>query len=217
LESGSKCSCTRVYTALFRRFPSCLASTGDFFNSLLRRPGRPIPTSDCGTYLQNGSEFRVYGSSRRWGSYSRDPRKWISRECRSREVPGRDSPDRIWNASITISSAMERPAPVPERVRGFFLDGWVVRDRRCLPGLACISHHPSTAAADLLAVTGRAPSGRLDVVSATRAPSCGPRAPSQRHLDALATHGGEIRRLEDSPPADIIPAENHAPWKGFRE
>jgi hypothetical protein len=24
-----------MYTALFRRFPPCLASTGDFFNSLL--------------------------------------------------------------------------------------------------------------------------------------------------------------------------------------
>ncbi|OOG27657.1 hypothetical protein B1C78_03120 [Thioalkalivibrio denitrificans] len=92
--------------------------------------------------------------------------------------------------------------------------------------LARISHHPSTAAADLLAVTGRLlrcavpaplavqgvrparplgglrrstgpsvpprPSSRLDVVSATPAPSSGPRAPSQRHLDALATNGGEI-------------------------
>jgi hypothetical protein len=29
-------SCTRMYTALFRRFPPCLASTGDFFNSLLK-------------------------------------------------------------------------------------------------------------------------------------------------------------------------------------
>ncbi|WP_018955097.1 thioredoxin domain-containing protein [Thioalkalivibrio sulfidiphilus] len=58
--------------------------------------------------------------------------------------------------------------------------------------LARISHHPSTAAADLLAVTGRAHFSRLDVVSATPAPSSAPRAPSQRHLDALATNGGEI-------------------------
>ncbi|WP_018233729.1 CBU_0592 family membrane protein [Thioalkalivibrio thiocyanodenitrificans] len=92
--------------------------------------------------------------------------------------------------------------------------------------LARISHHPSTAAADMLAVTRRLlrcavpaplavqgvrparplgglrrstgpsvpprPSRRLDVVSATLAPSSGPRAPSQRHLDALATNGGEI-------------------------
>ncbi|WP_026290024.1 class I SAM-dependent methyltransferase, partial [Thioalkalivibrio sulfidiphilus] len=56
---------------------------------------------------------------------------------------------------------------------------------------ARISHHRSTAAADLLAVTGRAHFSRLDVVSATPAPSCAPRAPSQRHLDALATNGGE--------------------------
>jgi CRP-like cAMP-binding protein len=35
LEMGSKCSCTRQYTALFRPFPPCLASTRNFFNSLL--------------------------------------------------------------------------------------------------------------------------------------------------------------------------------------
>jgi hypothetical protein len=32
---GSKCSSTRQYTALFRPFPPCLASTRNFFNSLL--------------------------------------------------------------------------------------------------------------------------------------------------------------------------------------
>jgi arsenate reductase (thioredoxin) len=88
----------------------------------------------------------------------------------------------------------------------------------CPADLARPSHHPSTAATDPLAVTGRlaqrrsgdpAATGRgpMDtafgpgsgllhpalnrVVSATPAPSSGPRAPSQRRLDALATNGGE--------------------------
>ena len=43
------------------------------------------------------------------------------------------------------------------------------------------------AAANLLAVTKRTPSSRFDVVSATPSASFGPRALSQRHLDALAT------------------------------
>ncbi|WP_018953261.1 adenosylcobalamin-dependent ribonucleoside-diphosphate reductase [Thioalkalivibrio sulfidiphilus] len=72
--------------------------------------------------------------------------------------------------------------------------------------LARISHHPSTAAADLLAVTGRAHFSRLDVVSATPAPSSVPRAPSQRHLDALATNGGEICGLgRDGATRDTVP------------
>ncbi|WP_245795456.1 aminopeptidase N [Thioalkalivibrio denitrificans] len=79
----------------------------------------------------------------------------------------------------------------PERTR--------VRSRL---SLARISHHPSTAAADLRAVTGRAPSSRLDVVSATPAPSSGPRAPSQRHLDALVTNGGEICGLDRRAGSD---------------
>ncbi len=54
-------------------------------------------------------------------------------------------------------------------------------------GLARISHHPFTADVDLLAVTGRTPSSRFDVASATPSPSSGPCAPSQRHLNALAT------------------------------
>ena len=58
--------------------------------------------------------------------------------------------------------------------------------------LARISHRPSTTHADLLAVTGRTPCSRLDVVSATPSPSSGPCPPTQRHLCALATNGGEL-------------------------
>ena len=58
--------------------------------------------------------------------------------------------------------------------------------------LARVSHRPTTTPADLLAVTGRTPSGRLNVVSATPSPSSGPCPPSQRHLDALATNSSEI-------------------------
>ena len=57
--------------------------------------------------------------------------------------------------------------------------------------LARISHRPSTTHADLLAVSGRTPCSRRDVVSATPSPSSGPCPPSQRHLGALATNGGE--------------------------
>jgi HAD superfamily hydrolase (TIGR01509 family) len=82
-----------------------------------------------------------------------------------------------------------------ERIR-FYLDKFNTGFRRPA-GSARISHYLSTAAADPLAVTGRAPSGRLDVVSATPAPSSGPRAPSQRRLDALATNGSENSGLGD--------------------
>ena len=43
--------------------------------------------------------------------------------------------------------------------------------------------------ADLLAVTGRTPCSRLDVVSGYAFAVV---PPSQRHLDALATNGGEL-------------------------
>lgn len=56
---------------------------------------------------------------------------------------------------------------------------------------ARIAHHPSTADVDQLAVTGRAPSSHLDVVSAASAASSSPRARSQQRLDALATNGAE--------------------------
>ena len=46
------------------------------------------------------------------------------------------------------------------------------RPQRSLP--ARISHRPSTTHADLLAVSGRTPFSRLDVVSATPSPSSGP-------------------------------------------
>jgi ATP-dependent helicase/nuclease subunit A len=87
-----------------------------------------------------------------------------------------------------------------------------------LEALARISHHPSTAAADPLAVTGRAPSSRLDVVSATPAPSSGPRAPSQRRLDALATNSGEICGLApDLPGSSPLrrAAEKLSRWRAW--
>ena len=64
--------------------------------------------------------------------------------------------------------------------------------------LARISHHPTAANADPLAVTGRTPCRRLDVVSTTPATPSGPCPPSQRHLDALASRGGEKCGLKES-------------------
>jgi len=61
---------------------------------------------------------------------------------------------------------------------------------------ARISHHRSTADADPLAVEGRTRSSRLDVVSATPAPSSLPCTSPQRRLDALATSGAEKCGLE---------------------
>ena len=57
------------------------------------------------------------------------------------------------------------------------------------------SHRPSAAAADPLALTGRTPSRRFDVVTTTPAASFSPCAPSPRRLDALATNAGEKRGL----------------------
>ncbi len=88
-------------------------------------------------------------------------------------------------------------------------------------GLARISHRPSTTHADLLAVSGRTPCSRLDVVSATPSPSSDPCPPSQRHLDALATNGGErcglagYRRPSPGAYAYLIPAsrESDTHWR----
>ena len=57
--------------------------------------------------------------------------------------------------------------------------------------LTRISHQPSVADADPLAVAGRAPARRFDVVTATPAPSLGPCDPLQRRLEALTTNAGE--------------------------
>ena len=61
--------------------------------------------------------------------------------------------------------------------------------------LACISHTPSAAAADMLVVARAAPSRRLDLVSATPAPSLSPPHAPRRHLGHLATNGHEKCRL----------------------
>ena len=59
-----------------------------------------------------------------------------------------------------------------------------------IPERARISHQSSAADADKLAVMGRAPCSRFDVVSTTSAPTSSPRSPPQRHLDTLATNAG---------------------------
>lgn len=57
--------------------------------------------------------------------------------------------------------------------------------------IARTPHHPPTADVEPLAVEGRTPSNRLDVVTTTPAPSSGPCTPPQRRLNALATKSGE--------------------------
>ncbi|WP_313917884.1 ATP-dependent RNA helicase HrpA, partial [Tahibacter sp.] len=76
--------------------------------------------------------------------------------------------------------------------------------------LARLSHPPSTAAADTLALTRTAPSCRLDVVSATPSPSLSPRRASGRRLDGLATNGREKGGLAGghlTPPPSAADAE----------
>ncbi len=61
--------------------------------------------------------------------------------------------------------------------------------------LARISHQLPAVAADALALRGRAPSGRFDILSSMPASSSGPRDRAGRRLDALATKVGEISGL----------------------
>jgi mono/diheme cytochrome c family protein len=58
-------------------------------------------------------------------------------------------------------------------------------------GLARLSQTSSTAAADPLAVAGRTPAQRLEVVSATPSPSFSPCGPPRRRFVALVTNGFE--------------------------
>ncbi len=82
-----------------------------------------------------------------------------------------------------------------------FLRGYIER----LDEVAPFPRHPSTADAEPLAVTGRTPSSRFDVESATPSPSSSPCAPPQRRFDALATNGGEERELYLEPGSfDVI-------------
>ncbi|GAB6041887.1 class I SAM-dependent methyltransferase [Endothiovibrio diazotrophicus] len=71
---------------------------------------------------------------------------------------------------------------------------------------ARISHQLPTADADPPAVTGRAPSGLLNMGSAMPSSPSSPRAPSQRGLDALATEVGEKCGLGDDSEAVAAPA-----------
>jgi len=87
-------------------------------------------------------------------------------------------------------------APIELEFGGLKLTGKIDRiDELEGGGGAWSSRQPSTAAADSLADSERAPSSRLDVVQATPAPSSSPRAPTQRRLDDLATKPGENSRL----------------------
>jgi Ca-activated chloride channel homolog len=75
-----------------------------------------------------------------------------------------------------------RYIPGKQRIEGFAGTGWALTRN---------SHPSSTADADLLTVTERTPSRRLDVVSTTPSPSSSPCALLQRHLDTLATNRDE--------------------------
>ena len=69
--------------------------------------------------------------------------------------------------------------------------------------LARKNHRFPAADANLLAVAGRTPSRRFDVVSATPAASFSPCGPLPRHLDALATKIGDFSGLADRHLVEI--------------
>ncbi len=61
--------------------------------------------------------------------------------------------------------------------------------------LARMSHQLPAADADALALRGRAPSSRFDILSSMPASASSPRSRAGRRLDALATKVGEISGL----------------------
>ena len=72
------------------------------------------------------------------------------------------------------------------------------------PHVARMSHQPSAAVADPLAVAGRTPSRRFDVVTTTPTASFSPCDPPHRRLDDLATNAGEKCGLAPLAPAAPI-------------
>ena len=81
---------------------------------------------------------------------------------------------------------------------------------------ARMSHQLSAAAADPLAVAGRTPSRRFDVVTTTPAASFSPCDPPHRRLDALATNAGETCGLKVRSWL-LLEAARRAPGRsGFR-
>ena len=106
-------------------------------------------------------------------------------------------PDPVDEAAGVASSFGQRQADalgmVAECALAGKLDSGTAGDRYQVP--ARISHQPSAAAVDPLAVAGRTPSRRFDVVTTTPAASFSPCDPPPRRLDALATNAGEKRGL----------------------
>ena len=102
---------------------------------------------------------------------------------------------------VLVESRERKAAFLREAVRRLELEAASVvcgrfEELAARPHLARVSHQGSAAAADPLAVAGRTPSRRFDVVTTTPAASLSPRDPPQRRLDALATNPGEICGLE---------------------
>ena len=100
--------------------------------------------------------------------------------------PGNDAAVRSNAGNLTVRARIDPQLQNGHRLQ-LMLDGVP----RGVARLTRIAHQLPAADADALALRGRAPSGRLDVLSSTPAPPCGPRDHAGRRLDALATKVGE--------------------------
>ena len=106
--------------------------------------------------------------------------------------PGEDELVLEAHARVCESCPDSRLLLVPRHpVRGKDVAGRARQHGFTVLRLARIRHQLPAADADALAPRGRAPSGRLDVLSTTPAAPSGPRGPVGRRLDALATKVGD--------------------------
>ena len=106
-----------------------------------------------------------------------------------------DSPEHLplaWRRLLDALAAagtkvVRRPLPTPGQNSDLARVQAMLGNR----GLARIRHQLPAADADALALRGRAPSSRFDVLSSTPASSSGPRDQAGRRLDALTTKVGD--------------------------
>ena len=201
----------------------------------VRSPGRAAPAALRGIHFDgleaqlpgwSGLEEMLFRNLRGHGDFGR----W------QRAVSGLPAPDactRSYGDTVTVSA--ELPAAEKEKLRdalqalhpwrkgpfslcGIHIDSEWRSDfkwRRIAPHLALarIRHQLPAADADALALRGRAPSSRFDVLSPTPASSSGPRDQAGRRLDALTTKVGDGFGLEGLRVLDVGCGNGYYGWR----